>query len=150
MSPEELQVDNLLRDMDELNQAGVSGVSRQDAKAFVDGQDKSRVKAAVDNLYKNAQDLDRMGISFMTAQPATTMRNNEGGAFRTVIDATTRVMDNAVDKVGNSVSSSMPRLGELLLKTTPEQQKIFVQKKVIEEYGVDLSLIHISEPTRPY
>ncbi len=140
MSPEELQVDNLLRDMDELNQAGVSGVSRQDAKAFVDGQDKSRVKAAVDNLYKNAQDLDRMGISFMTAQPATTMRNNEGGAFRTVIDATTRVMDNAVDKVGNSVSSSMPRLGELLLKTTPEQQKIFVQKKVIEEYGVDEGL----------
>ena len=140
MSPEELQVDNLLRDMDELNQAGVSGVSRQDAKAFVDGQDKSRVKAAVDNLYKNAQDLDRMGISFMTAQPATTMRNNEGGAFRTVIDATTRVMDNAVDKVGNAISSSMPKTGELLLKTTPEQQKIFVQKKVIEEYGVDEGL----------
>mgnify|MGYP003644391655 FL=1 len=140
MSPEELQVDNLLRDMDELNQAGVSGVSRQDAKAFVDGQDKSRVKAAVDNLYKNAQDLDRMGISFMTAQPATTMRNNEGGAFRTVIDATTRVMDNAVDKVGNAVSSSMPKTGELLLKTTPEQQKVFVQKKVIEEYGVDEGL----------
>lgn len=140
MSPEELQVDNLLRDMDELNQAGVSGISRQDARAFADGQDKSRVKAAVDNLYKNAQDLDRMGISFMTAQPATTMRNNEGGAFRTVIDATTRVMDNAVDKVGNAVSSSLPKAGELLLKTTPEQQKIFVQKRVIEEYGLEEGL----------
>lgn len=140
MSPEELQVDNLLRDMDELNQAGVSGISREDAKALVDGQDKSRVKAAVDNLYKNAQDLDRMGISFMTAQPATTMRNNEGGAFRTVIDATTRVMDNAVDKVGNAVSSSLPKTGELLLKTTPEQQKRFVHKKVIEEYGLEEGL----------
>ncbi len=137
MSPEELEVDNMLRNMDELNQVGVSAISREDALNLSAVQDKTRVKKALDNLYKSSQDLDRMGISFMTAQPATTMRNNQGGLFRTAIDATTRVMDNAIEKVGNNLSPILPKTGEFLLKTTPLEQKRYIQRKMIIEYGVE-------------
>ncbi len=123
MSPEELEVDTLLKQMDELYQMGGSSISREQAIQMVDVQDKSKFMSGITKAYKTAQDLDRMGISFMTAQPATTMRNNEGGLFRTVIDATTRVMDNAVEKAG-------------FLKSSPQEQRQHLQRNLLFEFGV--------------
>jgi hypothetical protein len=120
MSVEELAVDNLMRDMDELNQIGYSSITREQAVELTDVLDKSKTREFIDKFFKGAQDLDRMGIGFMTAQPATTMRNNQGGLFRTAIDATTRVMDNAVEKAG-------------FIKGGIIDQKKFVQRKLIQE-----------------
>ena len=124
MSVEELAVDNLMRDMDELNQIGYSSISREQAVELTDVLDKSKTREFIDKVFKGAQDLDRMGIGFMTAQPATTMRNNQGGLFRTAIDATTRVMDNAVEKAG-------------FIRGGIIDQKKFVQRKLIQEYGIE-------------
>jgi hypothetical protein len=124
MSPEELEVDTLLKQMDELYQLGASSISREQAMQMVDVQDKSKFMSRILKAYKTSQDLDRMGISFMTAQPATTMRNNEGGVFRTAIDATTRVMDNAVEKVG-------------FVKSSPQEQRQHLQRNLLLEFGLE-------------
>ena len=42
------------------------------------------------------------------------------------------------------------RLKELKGDTIPVPQLIFSKLGIAEEYNVRLSLIHISEPTRPY
>ena len=123
-SPEEIEVINLLKAMDELNQVGASAISRDEAARLVDVQDKTKFRKFFEAIYRGGQDVDRLGISFMTAQPATTMRNNQGGLFRTVIDATTRVMDNSVERLG-------------YLKSTVEEQREFLQQNLVREYGIN-------------
>ena len=121
--PEEIEVINLLKAMDELNQVGASAISRDEAARLVDVQDKTKFRKFFEAIYRGGQDVDRLGISFMTAQPATTMRNNQGGLFRTAIDATTRVMDNSVERLG-------------FLKSTAEEQREFLQQNLVREYGI--------------
>jgi len=122
-SPEEIEVMNMLKAMDELNQVGASAISRDEAARLVDVQDKTKFRKFFEAIYRGGQDVDRLGISFMTAQPATTMRNNQGGLFRTAIDATTRVMDNSVERLG-------------FLKSTAEEQREFLQQNLVREYGI--------------
>ena len=89
------QVKRLLKDIDELNNAGLAAFNSKEAKEIVE---KNVESVAYMKILNKARDLDKFGIGLMTAQPATTMRNNIGGGFRVAVDATVRTMDNAMQK----------------------------------------------------
>ena len=44
-----------------------------------------------------AKDADKLRLGLMTAQPATTMRNNLNGGLRVGVDVTTRTFDNLLN-----------------------------------------------------
>lgn len=88
------KIDILIKNMDDLNQAGVTAMTGKEAQELADGNDVATVTT---KFMQGARDLDRLGIASMTVQPATTMRNTMGGGFRAAMDATTRTMDNAIE-----------------------------------------------------
>jgi hypothetical protein len=76
--------DKMIDDLDQLEQAGKSAFSAQDAVDLSKGLNIIR-------------DLDSARLGLMTSQPATTMRNNFNGGFRVAVDAATRIMDNGLN-----------------------------------------------------
>lgn len=96
--PEMAKVSRLLDDLDDMNQLGVSSISRQEAEDIVGNIGLS------DTLKQITRDFDKTGVSFMTLQPATTMRNTIGGGFRIGVDATTRTMDNLLQSLIDQVT----------------------------------------------
>jgi len=113
------QIKRLLKDIDELHQAGMTAYTAKDAKDIVE---KGVDATATQNILNKARDLDKLGIGLMTAQPATTMRNNIGGGFRMAVDATVRTMDNVIHK---GVWSTM----------SDAQKKLSVEDSLTQQYG---------------
>tara|TARA_R100000234_G_scaffold55367_1_gene33240 strand:+ start:1535 stop:4699 length:3165 start_codon:yes stop_codon:yes gene_type:complete len=92
------QINKLLDEVDDMNQLGVSSITRQDSADVIGN---AALKAKV---LQGIRDFDKAGISFMTIQPATTMRNTIGGGFRIGVDAATRTMDNAIQSFLDSTT----------------------------------------------
>ena len=88
------KIDILIKNMDDLNQAGVTAMTGKEAQELTDANSVTNV---TNKFMQGARDLDRLGIASMTVQAATTMRNTMGGGFRGAMDATTRTMDNAIE-----------------------------------------------------
>ncbi len=85
-------VDGLLHDMDKLNASGISSIDSKATKDLLDNR-ISVSKFFLDTL----KDADKLRLGLMTAQPATTMRNNLNGGFRTAVDMSTRTFDNLLN-----------------------------------------------------
>ena len=67
-------VDDLLQDIDKLNASGASSVDSKAAKDLLDN------RISVGKFFMDlAKDADKLRLGLMTAQPATTMRNNLNG-----------------------------------------------------------------------
>ena len=81
-------VDKLVEEVDELHQAGASSMSGREARELAQNN-----RAA-----QYARDVDSLRLGLMTSQRATTMRNNLNGGFRIGIDATTRAIDNIINR----------------------------------------------------
>ena len=77
----------MLDELDNMNRAGVSGLSADDVVA-------ANASRKVSSYIK---DLDKLRLGAMTSQLATTMRNNINGGMRIGIDASTRMFDNLLN-----------------------------------------------------
>jgi len=119
-------LDRLLDGVDQLNYTGKTPLTREQAMIFTDPVESEAKKSFLRSTYEKSQDLDRLGVGAMTAQPATTMRNNAGGGFRMAVDATVRVMDNAIEKYVWS-------------KSTDVQKLRHVQANLIQKFGINKS-----------
>jgi len=86
------QVQNLLNDIDKLNTSGISTVDSKAAKELLEN------RTLLQKYFLDiAKDVDKLRLGLMTAQPATTMRNNLNGGFRIAVDASTRTFDNILN-----------------------------------------------------
>ena len=85
-------VDDLLQDIDKLNASGASSVDSKAAKDLLDN------RISVGKFFMDlAKDADKLRLGLMTAQPATTMRNNLNGGLRVGVDIATRTFDNLLN-----------------------------------------------------
>tara|TARA_A100001391_G_C5081418_1_gene280054 strand:- start:762 stop:4127 length:3366 start_codon:yes stop_codon:yes gene_type:complete len=85
-------VDDLLQDIDKLNASGASSVDSKAAKDLLDN------RISVGKFFMDlAKDADKLRLGLMTAQPATTMRNNLNGGLRVAVDISTRTFDNLLN-----------------------------------------------------